>query len=288
MDNIIHPNIQGGSFRQLTVPGESAALTVRVTAVLHHEKSRYHDLLVFAAPKFGVVIAIDGVIRNAERRGYFHEIFTHTAMNSHLNPKSVLVLGGVDSDIVQEVILHRTVEEVTVFEIDVAIVRLCRDYFPPRTHAYPRLRSRANVHLHHDPKYLEDKRGCYDVIITCNDASLGSNHSRGVRHAFFRQLDWRLRGNGILAVQVRGSLMCLREALGVCRGVFPVVEYAHTPDSNYRFEPLGFILCSKTPGHDVKKPLRSLTHRGERSNAPHVHYNSKEHSATFTFSPRSK
>ena len=45
-------------------------------------------------------------------------MITHLAMNSHPDPKKVLVVGGGDGGVLREVIKHEPVEEVTLCDID--------------------------------------------------------------------------------------------------------------------------------------------------------------------------
>lgn len=48
----------------------------------------------------------------------YQEMITHLAMNSHPNPKKVLVIGGGDGGVLREVVKHDTVEEATLCDID--------------------------------------------------------------------------------------------------------------------------------------------------------------------------
>lgn len=45
-------------------------------------------------------------------------MITHLAMNSHPNPKKVLVIGGGDGGVLREVVKHESVEEAVLCEID--------------------------------------------------------------------------------------------------------------------------------------------------------------------------
>jgi spermidine synthase len=45
-------------------------------------------------------------------------MITHLAMNSHPNPKKVLVIGGGDGGVLREVVKHDTVEEAILCDID--------------------------------------------------------------------------------------------------------------------------------------------------------------------------
>lgn len=48
----------------------------------------------------------------------YQEMITHLAMNSHPNPKKVLVIGGGDGGVLREVVKHETVEEAILCDID--------------------------------------------------------------------------------------------------------------------------------------------------------------------------
>ena len=118
-------------------PGQ--AMTLKVKEVLHHEKSQYQDVLVFESSDHGTVLVLDNVIQCTERDEFsyvflpplllesvdmlttfcrYQEMITHLAMNSHPNPKKVLVIGGGDGGVLREVVKHESVEEAILCDID--------------------------------------------------------------------------------------------------------------------------------------------------------------------------
>jgi len=98
-------------------PGQ--AMTLKVEKVLHHEKSKYQDVLIFQSTNYGVVLVLDNVIQCTERDEFsYQEMITHLAMNSHPDPKKVLVIGGGDGGVLREVIKHDCVEEAILCDID--------------------------------------------------------------------------------------------------------------------------------------------------------------------------
>src|ERR1700710_1850709 len=98
-------------------PGQ--AMSLKVNQVLHHEKSKYQDVLVFESSDYGNVLVLDNVIQCTERDEFsYQEMITHLAMNSHSNPKKVLVIGGGDGGVLREVIKHDCVEEAILCDID--------------------------------------------------------------------------------------------------------------------------------------------------------------------------
>lgn len=48
----------------------------------------------------------------------YQEMIAHIPLNSHPNPKKVLVIGGGDGGVVREVLRHESVEEVVLCDID--------------------------------------------------------------------------------------------------------------------------------------------------------------------------
>ena len=100
-------------------PGQ--AMTLKVEKVLHHEKSKYQDVLIFKSTDYGNVLVLDNVIQCTERDEFsYQEMITHLAMNSHPNPKKVLVIGGGDGGVLREVVKHDCVEEAILCDIDEA------------------------------------------------------------------------------------------------------------------------------------------------------------------------
>lgn len=123
-------------------------MTLKVTNILHVEKSAYQDVLVFRSETYGNVLVLDGVIQCTERDEFsyvvwfreklmpirlrlsYQEMIAHLPLASHPNPKNVLVIGGGDGGVVREVIKHESVEKVVLCDIDE--VRLIT-HFPAHT-----------------------------------------------------------------------------------------------------------------------------------------------------------
>lgn len=56
-----------GWFREISPQWPGQAMTLQVRKILHVEKSRYQDVLVFESETFGNVLVLDGVIQCTER-----------------------------------------------------------------------------------------------------------------------------------------------------------------------------------------------------------------------------
>lgn len=98
-------------------PGQ--AMCLRVEKVLHREQSLFQDVLFLKTSDYGNVLVLDGVIQATERDEFsYQEMICNLPMNSHPNPKNVLVVGGGDGGVLREIVKHRSVESVTLCEID--------------------------------------------------------------------------------------------------------------------------------------------------------------------------
>lgn len=62
--------------------------------------------------------------------GPYHEALVHPAMFLHPHPKRVAILGGGEGATLREVLKHKTVEHVSMIEIDKIMVQAARRYLP--------------------------------------------------------------------------------------------------------------------------------------------------------------
>jgi spermidine synthase len=116
---LTHDFNSDGWFREISNMWPGQAMTLKVKNVIHHEKSKYQDVLIFESTDYGTVLVLDNVIQCTERDEFaYQEMITHLAMNSHPNPKKVLVIGGGDGGVLREVIKHECVEEAVLCDID--------------------------------------------------------------------------------------------------------------------------------------------------------------------------
>lgn len=174
-------------------------MTLKVNSVLHHEKSKYQDVLIFESSDYGTVLVLDNVIQCTERDEFsYQEMITHLAMNSHPNPKNVLVIGGGDGGVLREVVKHETVEKAVLVDIDEAVIRLSKKYLPGMSIGF---QHPAVTTLVQDGfKYLEDQKGQFDVIITDSSDPEGPAETL-FQKPYFELLNGALKEGGVITTQ---------------------------------------------------------------------------------------
>jgi spermidine synthase len=91
---------------------------------------RFQRLEVFSTPRFGTVLALDGVIQTTTADEFiYHEMMVHPPLVAHGAARRVLIVGGGDGGCLREVLKH-PVEGVTLVEIDAAVIAASRRFLP--------------------------------------------------------------------------------------------------------------------------------------------------------------
>ncbi len=105
---------------------------LRMDRVLHQQKTEFQDLVLFENAQFGRVLALDGIVQTTERDEFiYHEMLVHVPVLAHGAVKRALIVGGGDGGALEELLKHRSVEQVTMVEIDRGVVDFAREHLRP-------------------------------------------------------------------------------------------------------------------------------------------------------------
>lgn len=255
-------------------------MTLKVDKVLHHEKSKYQDVLVFKSTDYGNVLVLDNVIQATERDEFsYQEMISHLALNSHPNPKKVLVIGGGDGGVLREIVKHESIEEAWLCDIDEAVINVSKKYLPEMSASYSH--PKVKTYIGDGFQFLRDYQNTFDVIITDSSDPEGPAESL-FQEDYFKLLNSALTEKGVITTQAESMwihLPIIKELKNVCNNVFPVAEYAYTTIPTYPTGQIGFMVCSKDKNAKVKKPLREVT--DEEESKLYRYYNKRIHEASF-------
>ena len=99
------------------------AQSLGVTKVLYENNSSLQHIQVFENDRFGRVLTLDGVVQTTQGDEFiYHEMLTHVPILAHGNATRILIIGGGDGGMAREVLHHKSVEKVTMVEIDEGVV----------------------------------------------------------------------------------------------------------------------------------------------------------------------
>ncbi len=106
------------------------AQRLRIEAVVFHEKTENHEIMVFEHAQLGRVLTLDGVLQTTEADEFvYHEMIAHVPLLAHGAAKRVLIVGGGDGGSLRRCLMH-DVAKATVVEIDRTVVECCRRHLP--------------------------------------------------------------------------------------------------------------------------------------------------------------
>lgn len=143
-------------------------------------------------------------------------MITHLAMNSHPDPKKVLVIGGGDGGVLREVVKHDTLEEAILCDIDEvplllshklhfpllnllqAVIRVSKKYLPGMSIGFQH--PSVKTHIGDGFKFLTDKKNAFDVIITDSSDPEGPAETL-FQKPYFELLHGALREGGVITTQ---------------------------------------------------------------------------------------
>lgn len=105
--------------------------SLSIDKMLYDSETDHQRIRVFENAFWGRVMTLDGVVQTTERDNFiYHEMLTHVPVLAHGAARRVLIIGGGDGGMAHEVLRHRSVEHVTMVEIDAGVVTFCKKYLP--------------------------------------------------------------------------------------------------------------------------------------------------------------
>ena len=203
---------------------EYQALALRYTGeVFFDETSPYQRVRVLESQSYGKFLTIDNMIMCTERdEAHYHEMISHPAMFTHGQAKNILVIGGGDGGTIREVLKHDEVTQVTMVEIDEAVVRASKQHLPKIASQFdnPKLKLIIGDGI----QFVKDAApDSYDVIIV--DGSDPAGPAEGLfTQEFYANCKKALKSNGVIVTQGESPMFhektfmalnsCLKEIFG--------------------------------------------------------------------------
>lgn len=263
-------------FREKLDPLNGFKATVEVKDLLESVESEFQKIEVYETPAFGKLLLLDGIIQLTEydNAGY-HEMIVHVPLQSHKNPRKVLIIGGGDGGALSELVKYKNIEEIVICDIDPMVSKIAGKYFPQFAEAYndPRVRS-----IHQDgAQFVQQFSNYFDVIIV--DGTDFNGTAQSFAHQQFNQHIFdALTAEGIMTMQAESLFYdrhFIKDLYTQAQQQFPITSYYNVLVPSYPSGSIGFLFCSKKYAHTEmrntdKTPLKNLEF-----------YNPQIHQASF-------
>lgn len=216
---------------------EGIAFSLQIRRKLHEEQTPFQKIEVFETERWGNLLVIDGCMMLTSRDNFtYHEMMSHPVLFTHPAPRRVLIIGGGDCGVLQEVLRHSGVERCVQVDIDEGVTRAALDYFPELCTANND--PRAELRFEDGLQYLKDcEAGSLDVVIVDSTDPVGP--AEGLfGESFLRDVHRALTDDGLLVQQSESPILhvdtLIKDLHEAMRGAgfsrlatmqFPVVSY---------------------------------------------------------------
>src|SRR5690606_29508533 len=185
-------------FEETLTPHVRFAL--EASRVLVHERTGEHELALIENPIFGRVLLLDGAVQVTSRDEFiYHEMLAHVPILAHGNARDVLIVGGGDCGLAEEVLKHASVRRLVQVEIDPTVVELARAHF-----------AEMNGPVFSDPRfeltigdgaaYARDAADRFDVVLVDSTDPIGPGAVLFTRE-FYADVQKRLKPRGVVVTQ---------------------------------------------------------------------------------------
>jgi spermidine synthase len=102
-------------------------IKIRIDELLFDSKTGHQRLQLFESKSFGRVLTLDSVVQTTESDEFiYHEMMAHLPILAHGKARRVLIIGGGDGGMAEEVLKHASVEQVAMVEIDAGVVEFSK------------------------------------------------------------------------------------------------------------------------------------------------------------------
>lgn len=222
------------------------AYSCKINKTLHTEKTEFQDLAVIDTLQFGKMLVLDGMVMTTEVDEFvYHEMITHVALNTHPNPKKVLVVGGGDGGAIREIIKHDSVEEAVLAEIDRRVVEVSREYLP--TIAGALTNPRVTLAIGDGVEHVRQSKNTYDVILIDSTEPIGPAVGLFSRD-FYQDVHNALTPEGIMVAQSESPFVnqdVIRMIHSNLKGIYPVKHLYTASIPTYPSGLWSFTIASK-------------------------------------------
>jgi spermidine synthase len=155
----------GGTVWYTETLHEGYRASIEVRRTLFEGRSGRQHLVIAESVKFGTLVMLDGVTQLTSADEYvYHEMLSHLPILAHGRVRNVLIVGGGDGALAEEILKHDGIEHITVVEIDPWVVGVSKRHLRDVNHGSfddPRL----ELVIADGKDYVAATGGQFDLIV---------------------------------------------------------------------------------------------------------------------------
>ena len=184
------------TFRETLHTGYEQMLHLEGDPLVDRE-SAFQHIQVFDSVANGRVLVLDGILQLTDRdESAYSEMLVHPTMFEHGKVRRVLIVGGGDGAVAEEVLKHPGVERVDLVDIDAEVVDVAKEFFA-HVHKGAFDDDRLTFHPEDAFEFLgSTPAGTYDLAIADRPDPVGPAQSL-FANDFYSRLQHALASRGV-------------------------------------------------------------------------------------------
>ncbi len=185
-------------YEEVMHPGLSFKL--EASGVLYDSETEHQRVVIFENPVVGLVMTLDNIVQTTQGDEFiYHEMLAHVPILAHGAARKVLIIGGGDGGMLEEVLKHAAIERATMVEIDASVVDLAKRHLRPICGAAFE-DPRTELVIADGVDFVAHAKSRYDVIIIDSTDPVGPGEVL-FQEDFYRNCRRCLAPGGILVTQ---------------------------------------------------------------------------------------
>lgn len=225
---------------------DNMKLYYRIKEVISSKESPFQKINIIDSHDFGRCLVLDGVVQTTELDGYiYNEMIAHIPVVTHENPKNVLVIGGGDCGVVNELIKYKNIKTIDMVEIDRDVVEECIKHIPAVSGGSSK-DGRINFLFEDGIQFVKGKDKYYDIAIVDSSDPIGPAEALFSEN-FYVSLKNSLKDDGIMVCQSQSPIFhkeVLKKTRSILKKHFPIVRTYKTVVPSYPGGMWSFTLAS--------------------------------------------
>jgi spermidine synthase len=183
---------------ELLAPG--LRLSYGVKRVLAQTSTPHQRLTLIENELFDRVLLLDGITQVTTADEFiYHEMLAHVPLFAHGDARDVLIVGGGDCGLAEEVLKHEQVRRVFQVELDAAVVSAARRHLG-EINAAVFEDERFQLRIDDGVRFVDGLNESFDIVLVDSTDPSGPG-ARLCGETFYRSIRRCLRARGMLAVQ---------------------------------------------------------------------------------------
>ncbi|NLG77381.1 MAG: polyamine aminopropyltransferase [Xanthomonadaceae bacterium] len=192
--------------------------------ILVRTTTPYQDVVLLDNERFGRVLLLDGATQLTTADEFiYHEMLAHVPIFSHGDVRDVLIIGGGDCGLAEEVLKHKDIRRVVQVELDPCVVDLSRRYLD-EINAGVFADERFQLNIHDGATFIDGMAERFDLVLVDSTDPVG-DACKLFSAQFYKNVRRCLRMRGILVVQAGVPFLQPEDFSSAMRNLASVFRY---------------------------------------------------------------